>query len=203
MAQKKKVNITPDDFSPHIHVSQYDVGREIVFELTDGSTAYEIPEDAVITFKGTKPSGLGFAVECEYEDNLVTLVTTETVTKEWGRIPVELSVEVDEVLLGSANMLLVVEASPHPEGTIDGDAEDIIPELTQLVIRIEAAAASIHSLSVEAETLDPGHDAEAEYNPVTNKIKFGIPRGYDGFLIEGSIGFTDDNADGNVVISIT
>ena len=49
--------------------------------------------------------------------------------------------------------------------------------LTALVDRIEAAADSIHDLSVEAETLEPGEDATATYDEENNEITFGIPRG--------------------------
>ena len=140
MAQTKTVNMIPDDSLPRVSVSQYDVGREVTFKLVEGSEDYLIPIGATAKVQGTKPSGLGFSVDATIAEGrkAVTIESTEGMTDEWGCIDSEVVIFDGEDRLGSANFTLAVERSPHPEGTTDGSAERIIPELTLILQRIEA-----------------------------------------------------------------
>lgn len=137
------LNLVPASYLPEVHLSQYDVGRELKFTLKDGSSDYSVPSGAVVTVKATKPSGLGFVVNAVADGNVVTLSNTETMTNENGRFPAELSITQGSTVIGTSNFIFNIERSPHPEGTIDGDAESLLPELTLLVERIEAAADSV------------------------------------------------------------
>lgn len=192
MAQSNLVNMIPNGTLPRYNVSQYDVGRELAFILSDGSGAYSIPSGATIKIQGTKPSGMGFSVTGTYSGNTVTIVTTAEMTDENGNIECELSVSSGSVLLGTTNIVLAVEKSPHPDGTIDGQAEQLLPTLTVLVNRIESAAESVHDLTVTASTLPQGSEATATYDGTNNSIAFGIPRG-------SSINCTD--SDGDITIT--
>lgn len=137
------LNLVPASYLPEVHLSQYDVGRELKFTLKDGSSDYTVPSGAVVTVKATKPSGLGFVVNAVADGSVVTLSNTETMTNENGRFPAELSITQGSTVIGTSNFIFNIERSPHPEGTIDGDAESLLPELTLLVERIEAAADSV------------------------------------------------------------
>lgn len=179
------LNLVPASYLPEVHLSQYDVGRELKFTLKDGSSDYTVPSGAVVTVKATKPSGLGFVVNATAEGSVVTLSNTETMTNENGRFPAELSITQGSTVIGTSNFIFNIERSPHPEGTIDGDAESLLPELTLLVERIEAAAEDVDekaelflNLSAEAETLPAGSPATASYSD--GVLTLGIPRGYDG-----------------------
>lgn len=179
------LNLIPAAYLPEIHLSQYDVGRTITFTLKDGASDYSVPSGASVKVKATKPSGFGFEVACTFNGGTVTLVTTDTMTPENGRFPAELSIVSGNTTIGTSNFIFNIERSPHPEGTIDGDAETIIPELTLLVERIEAAAEDVDekaelflNLSAEAETLPAGSLATANYSD--GVLTLGIPRGYDG-----------------------
>ena len=187
MAQTKTVNMTPDYIPPRLHISQYDIGRELQFELTDGSVAYTIPSGATVKLEGTKPSGFGFTESCTVTGNTAAVSTTAGMTDEWGTVPCELVVEKSGLRLGSTNLLLVIEKSAHPEGTTDGSQETVIPTLTLLVERVEAAAASVNNLTVSATTLAPGSDATAVFDSTTDSIAFGIPRGADGTVTPGQL----------------
>lgn len=127
------LNLIPSSYIPEVHLSQYDIGRELKFKLMDGNTEYSVPSGATVTVKATKPSGLGFVVSGTFSGNIVTIVNTETMTNESGRFSAELSISSGATLLGTSNFIFNVERSPHPEGTTDGDAETLIPELTLLV----------------------------------------------------------------------
>lgn len=158
MAQNKKVDITPGGVIPVLHVSQFDVGRTITFNLMDNTEAYTVPSGATVKIHGTKPSGLGFTVTGSVSGSVVTISTTDVMTDEYGLIPCELSITSGNTILGTANMTLDVEMAPHTEDTIDGRADRIVPELTLLVRELEATAEHIEEVIAEAEVLK---DSEA------------------------------------------
>lgn len=195
--------MTPDTILPYLKLSQYDVGREISFVMKDGSEEYTVPSGATVKLEGTKPSGFGFTITCEVNGSTATAVTTAGMTDEWGTVVAELVVRQGDNRLGSSNVRFDIERSPHPEGTTDGSAEVIISELTILVERAEAAAESVHSLTVSSQTLDASEQAYANYDEENNHIEFGIPKGYNGYEIEGTIGFADSSSNGDIVITMS
>jgi len=176
MNQTIGVNIVPQSPQPTLHYSQGDVGRVFVVNVTD----YDIPAGATVTCVATKPSGMGFTVSGTVSGNSVTFTSTAEMTDEWGRFPAEIRIASGNTLLGTANFLMIGEKDPHPASTIDGTQEELIPQLTLLVNRVEAAAESVHDLTVSATTLAAGSDATATYDSANNSIAFGIPRGADG-----------------------
>lgn len=169
------LNLIPSSYIPEIHLSQYDVGRTIPFKLMEGNSEYSIPSGANIKILATKPSGLGFEVACTFSGNVVTLVNTETMSNEAGRFRAELRITSGNVILGTSNFIMNVERSPHPEGTIDGDAETLLPELTLLVERIENSNARIESMTATATPVPSGQNPTANYNETTNTLELGIP----------------------------
>ena len=114
----------------NLYFSQYDVGREAIINLVNGSTEYEIPSGATVTLAATKPSGLGFTQNCTFEGNQITVVCTAEMTDEAGRFPCELRIVQGSTILGTANFTFNVERSPHPEGTTDGTAESVLNDIT-------------------------------------------------------------------------
>ena len=141
--EKTLLNLIPGACSPEVHLSQYDKGRAIPFKLAEGKSAYSVPDGSEIVVEATKPSGLGFVVPVTFDGDTATMTITETMSNEYGRFPAELSITKNGNKIGTANFVMNIERSPHPEGTIDGDAESLLPELTLLVERIEAAADSV------------------------------------------------------------
>lgn len=179
MATNQTINVdfTPGLFQPALYYVQGDVGR--VFNLN--LMGLDIPSGASVTLEATKPSGFGFVVEADsVVDGVATFTTTETMTAEWGRFPAGVHISSGSIEVGYASFLMVGQKKTHDDGTIDGDAETIIPELTLLVERVEAAADSIHNLSVTATTLPAGSDATASFDDETDTLSLGIPRGADG-----------------------
>lgn len=174
--QNLNVNITPDNYPQSLYYSQNDVGREFKINITD----FTIPVGATVKIQATKPSGFGFSVAGTVSGNSVTFETTDEMTDEAGRFPAELVIESGAVVIGTANFLMVGEMNPHPEGTTDGSQGTIIPELTLLVERVEAAASSILDMQVVAQTLPAGSQASYSYDEDLNKATFGIPEGQAG-----------------------
>lgn len=174
--QNINVNIVPDSYPQTIRYSQGDVGREFKINVV----GFTIPTGATVKIQATKPSGFGFSVAGTVDGNAVSFTTTAIMTDEAGRFPAELEITKDSVVIGTANFIMWGEANPHPEGTTDGQQGTIIPELTLLVERVEAAASSILDMEVVANTLPAGSQATYSYDEDLNKATFGIPQGEAG-----------------------
>lgn len=150
-----KLNINPGQgYTPIIEASQYDVGRELTFTIYNGSTPADIPSGTIATMVGTKPSGLGFTQLGTVSGNTVTVNTTATMTEEGGHIPAELRLTYSGNNIGTANFIFGVEASPHPDSVIDGDAEtakDIMTRAEEAVTEAETASQNATSAAERAE----------------------------------------------------
>ena len=174
------VDMTPGFRQPTIHYSQNDVGTTFAIDLRSrfGDT---LPASPTVKIQATKPSGFGFSIEADsVVDSVATFTTVATMTDEAGRFLAELEVSDSGVVLYTANFYMEGEANPHPIGTTDGSQETIIPTLTLLVERVEAAASSVLDMTVNATTLAAGSQATYSYDEDTNTATFGIPQGEAG-----------------------
>lgn len=193
--QSFNLNLVPGGFQPVFNASQGDIGREAAVTIYNGAAAYSIPSEATVKIEATKPSGLGFSVDCSFDGSVVSIETTETMTNEWGRFPAELVITQSGDVLGTANFVFNVEKSPHPEGTTDGDAETLVPQLTALVERIEESNAKVETMTASATRIATGGTPTAAYDPDTNNLEFGIP--------SPVLQCTDPDDDGNIVITFS
>ena len=195
MAQTIYLNMIPNTPTPRVYFSQYDVGEAVNFVLFYDTAEYAIPTGATVTIQGTKPSGFGFTDTCEYSGNVASIEVTADMTAEAGNVLAEIIVTLNDNMLGSKNFIMAIEKAAHPHGTIDDTPAEVLPQLTQLVERVEDAAESIHDLTVDATTLSPSAPATAVYDDETNNITFGIPRG-------SQMNATDDG-NGNITLSFS
>ena len=180
MAQTKTIDITPARIKlPVIEVSQFDIGRPIIIHMKDGSDWYDLT-GLTVKLQGTKPSGFGYSVTGTVDGHDVTFSTIYDMTSESGFILSEVSIIDGTDVIGSQNVMLHVEASPHPPEIVDGSPETILPEMRELVNRAEAAAEILLDCSAIATTLPTGASATASYSPETGVFSFGLPRGAKG-----------------------
>ena len=174
------VDITPGFRMPTIYYSQGDVGTQFAIDLRS-RFGDSLPASPTVTIQATKPSGFGFSVAADSITNgVATFTMTSEMSDEAGRFPAELKVVKNSVTLFTANFYMQGEATTHPEGTTDGSQETVIPELTQLVERVEDAASSVLDMTVNATTLAAGSQATYSYDEDTNTATFGIPQGEAG-----------------------
>lgn len=175
MNQNTNVNLIPKfPFSGNLYFSQYDVGRVATINLVEDGTAYTIPSGATVKIQATKPSGLGFSVECTYSGSVVTVVSTETMTDEYGRFPCELRIESGGVLLGTTNFTFNVEKSPHPEGTTDGTAESVVSEITlalQNALTDIQAEGATQIGNVQAKGTEVLDSIPSDYTELSNDVE--------------------------------
>lgn len=199
MAQIKTLDITPAQVRmPVIEISQYDVGRPIIVHMKDGSDWYDLT-GLTVKLQGTKPSGFGYSVTGTVDGHDATFSTIYDMTSESGFIASEVSIIDGTDVIGSQNVMLHVEKSPHPPEIVDGSPETILPEMRELVERAETAAEILLDCSATATTLPTGSSATASYDAETGVFSFGIPQGAKGDI--GSAGAKGD--DGVGITSIT
>lgn len=141
------VNLVPGLSAPAVvKVSQYDVGRPLTIRVFDGTGAASFGASVTATIVGTKPSGLGFSVSGTLVGNTVTLNTTLAMTQERGKFPAEIRFTQTGEDIGTANFILAVEPSPHPEGTTDGTQETMANLETRLQGQIDALDTRVDAL---------------------------------------------------------
>ena len=193
MIQTKTVDITPMKITlPVIEMSQYDLGRQVIVHMKDGSDWFDLT-GYTAKLQGTKPSGFGYTVNGVVDGHDITFASSYDMTSEAGFIPSEVRLTKGGVSLGSLNVILHVEKTPHDVNVTDGSPETIVPEITELVERAEAAAEVLLDCSAIATTLPAGSNATASYDVDEGVFTFGIPRGNKG----------DDGDDGVGISSIT
>lgn len=138
------INLIPNLSTPAVvRVSQYDVGRPLVFKVYDGTSPADLTGVTAV-IEGTKKSGLGFSESGTITDNTVSLDTALAMTQEDGSIPAEIRFTKTGEDVGTANFILAVEKSPHLEGTTDGTTEtmaDLQSQLDALDTRVDALEA--------------------------------------------------------------
>ena len=190
MIQTKTVDITPMKITlPVIEMSQYDLGRQVIVHMKDGSDWFDLT-GYTAKLQGTKPSGFGYTVDGVVDGHDITFASNYDMTSEAGFIPSEVRLTKDGVSLGSLNVILHVEKTPHDVNVTDGSPETIVPEITELVERAEAAAEILLDCSATATTLPAGSNATASYDVDEGVFTFGIPRGNKGDTGDTGVGIS-------------
>lgn len=184
-SQTVTVNLVPGLSAPAvIRVSQYDVGRPLTIRVFDGTGAASFGASVTATIVGTKPSGLGFTESGTIAGNTVTLNTTLAMTQERGMFPVEIRFAQTGENIGTANFILAVEPSPHPDGTTDGTQETMqnletrlqseINDLSDRIDDIEAGGSGLSQteknliLTLFSKAAYAESDAESAYDALEN-----------------------------------
>ena len=142
--QRIKLSTVPGVVNAGINLSQYDVGREIAFDLYDYNGPHTVGTTDVITLRATKPSGFSFDVTATTtSSNTVVFEVSDTMSNESGSFPAELRITNGSDILGTANFLWNVERAPKQEGTVDGntEAQNLMSAIMAAISDAEQAAA--------------------------------------------------------------
>lgn len=128
--QTVNLQVAPNGVNPVIHVSQYDVGRQFILNLYDGSVAYSLPAGTTAQIDGIKPDHKGFSYTdaVSVSGNVVTVTTKEQMTVVHGTVECEIRFKKSGLDIGTLNFKMIVEASPVNEDTdiSETDIPDII-----------------------------------------------------------------------------
>ena len=147
------LKMTPSQFgqsSVVVNCSQYDsLFRVIQFNLYNGINEFSIPDNCVVTIRGTKKDLTGFEYQCEYEGNVVTFPIQDQVTVLPGKVPAEIRVTSGNEIIGSWNFVFLVEESPLDENTIISETD--LP-LLESALEAAAQAESFKNLAEQSAT---------------------------------------------------
>lgn len=154
--QTIRLSTTPGVVNPGAYLSQYDVGRQMLFLLYDDVGKYIPAAGSTVHIRATKPSGFGFDVACIWSQNAVTVTVTDEMSNESGSFGAELRIEKDGNILGTANFLWNVERSTHLNGTVDGNTEarGLMQDILDAISDAEAAAAEARAAAGAGMTDD-------------------------------------------------
>lgn len=131
VTQTYKLNMIPGGNIVVVHVSQYDIGREIAFNLYNGSTSFTPASGTTATIDGTKPDKKGFSLTATITGSTAKFDTTKNMCAVAGDTICEFRLMKNGDNVGTANFILRVERA--------GLADDVDTSATELPA-YEAAA---------------------------------------------------------------
>ena len=155
--QTYNLNLEPGLGNVVVHCSQYDKDYRIVqFTMFNGDAIYPIPDYCTVLVRGTKKDNMGFEYECEYQGSTVTFPIKDQMTVYSGKYSAEIRIVRDNKLIGSANFVFNVEASPLTDDTIISETQ--LPLLEQAL----EAASEAEQYKIDAHVSELNAQAWAE-----------------------------------------
>lgn len=171
LSLKRTVDLEPGLTTPQVfHVSQNDVGTKLYVGLEQGGTAYTIPENTTAKVQGCNALGEPFeAITAIVSTNEVYFtITDQDVTQFAGNAKCEVVLTNGTNILGTANFIVAVEASPmgadvpaiytnpvqaYIEGVVQNYVDDDVLPGVATAINNKADASDVGDLT-ELETTD-------------------------------------------------
>lgn len=196
--QSINLDINPGGFPAIVRISQYDTLVGVIATILRDGQVMVLPAGTTATIEGTKPSTLGFseAGTVDEANGTVTFDIAATMSEEAGDIPCEIVLTNSGQRVGTANFVLAIEASPHPAGTLDGDAESaqtLVEQMQIAVLAAQTAAASVNPLTITSTETEPSLEADGRYiyvytNPLTAIDITPAPTGVTSVFFSSGIG---------------
>lgn len=199
LSLKRTVNLEPGLTTPQVfHVSQNDVGTKLYVGLEQGGTAYTIPDGTTAKVQGCNALGEPFeAITATVSASEVYFtISDQDVTQFAGKAVCEVVLTNGGNILGTANFIVMVEASPmgsdvpaiytnpvqaYIEGVVqDYVDDDILPDITT-AINGKADASDVGDLT-ELETTDKTSIVGA-----VNEVNTKAGSGFDSVAPEFSV----------------
>lgn len=111
---KREVDIMPGVSAPVVfHVSQGDVGTSVILGLLNNGASYTIPTGVTISIIGSASNGAVFTpVSATFSGSDVTFLLSEEMSAVAGPTLCEAVISLNNDVLGTANFIINVEASP-------------------------------------------------------------------------------------------
>lgn len=139
------LDLMPGTIPQSIHLSQNDSGwRELKFSLHDRGKPFTVPSGTVAFFNGKKSDGKGFSYKMEVADSTVSITVQSQMTTAAGPVICEVSLQSGSEVIGSANLLLVVERCPLDGAHMsDSDMSAVNEAVTKIGEALSAAQTAI------------------------------------------------------------
>ena len=144
ITQTADLSLTENLVPAIVHVKQYDNGsRAITCSVYLDSVQFDVPDDAVVNVTGTRPDGNIFQYSSDTDtdvvyaaDGVVSIVVTEYMTADAGRVPVDITLLDDsDVSLGPFSFVLQVErAAVENEGLTLASYSKLLSSIAESII---------------------------------------------------------------------
>lgn len=132
--QNINIDIMNNKTYDYIYTKQYDVGREVVFHITQNGETWGESEISVV-FELMKPDGYCIIDELEFDstNNTVTLVLDEQCTCVAGRLPYQLTFSKDGKLISTVTGKIQCEKAVVQNGEIKSNSSgNLIEDLVEI-----------------------------------------------------------------------
>lgn len=142
ITQTYDLNLIPGGQIVNVHVSQYDEGRTITFNLLNGTSPFSPPSGTTALIEGTKSDKKGFSLNATLAGVTASFVTTKNMCAAAGVTVCEFRLKKGNQNIGTANFILDVERA--------GLAEDVDTSSSDLAPYLDGAQAAARSASDSA-----------------------------------------------------
>lgn len=142
VTQTYDLNLIPGGQIVNVHVSQYDVGRIIAFNLLNGTTVFTPPSGSTALIEGTKPDKKGFSLSATLSGSTASFTTTQNMCAVAGKTVCEFRLKQGSRNIGTANFILDVERA--------GLADDVDLSTSELAPYMDAAKKSADAAATSA-----------------------------------------------------
>ena len=169
------LNLVPSGVNPVCHVSQYDEGRVIRFNLFNGSNPYKVVSGDDITLEVRKPDNtiVTASATATVDNTYCEITTTEQMCAVFGTNFCQLTIENGSTKIGTLNFLMAVEEDVLANGDpsqseikdLDGMVEEIIEASVWGFVEVEGtltAGQTVLTISDAAIVADATYDIFTE-----------------------------------------
>jgi hypothetical protein len=196
------LNLVPGNVPQIVKLNQYDKGITLRFAISEGSSRFQIPDDATVELSGTKPDGLGFIYPCTASGSEVSVVLGDQVTVLHGKVEAELTISIGKsIRIGTANFIFLIEAAALNDDTAVSESD--FPAIIKAANNIDAAekyASNAADSAKKAEESAKGA-ADAARAAIGDEVERAkeAEQAISNF-IDGMMSAADYDADGNGIV---
>lgn len=199
--QSFDLELIPGGVAPVIYASQYDKGQTWLISLKANNQSFNIPAEASVTIRGTKPDSTGFQYPCTYSGNIVTAEEKQQMTIKAGKVPCEIVISKSGAIIASLNFYLIVEAAALSDTTVISDTElPLIEEAAEAVEQIPALVESALEDIGDAkdEAIEAVEEAATDSEAWAKGTRNGVPVGPTDPTYENNAEYYSDNSAGGI-----
>ena len=189
--QKINIDIMNNKSFEYIYAKQYDVGRQIVFTVTEDNKEKDLTGMDVL-FEMMKPDGYIIFDHVPIEDNRIILTLSDQMTVLYGKMPYQLNIYDQEVLIGTVTGHFVCERAVVQTNDLESKDEiNLVREITSDISAIEQMRDEAEA-AAEAAAESEQHAASSDTDAT---LQAKIAKSYAVGGTDYDHGGTDDDVD--------
>lgn len=162
VTQTYDLNMTPGGQIVNVHVSQYDIGRTITFNLLNGTVSFTPPSGTTALIEGTKPDKKGFSLAATVSGSTASFTTTQNMCAVAGPTICEFRLKQGSNNIGTANFILDVERAGLADD-VDTSTSELAPYIDAAEKSAEEAEKATEEVKELAETIKEQYEDAENY----------------------------------------